>query len=374
MKKGVRMKTMRTKHSAAFKAKVALEALKEQKTSAELAGHYQVHPTQIRHWKSMVIQGLLDIFTDKRKKQELDKDRLILELYQQIGQLKIKLDWIKKSSASSPRERVLLVERDHPAISLSRQAELLGVSRSACYYRPRVDSEEGRLLRLIDEQYTRTPFYGSRRMRAVLVRAGHLVSRKKVQRLMRLLGLEAIYPKPNLSRAHPEHKIFPYLLRGLDINRCNLVWSTDITYIRLRRGFIYLVAIMDWFSRYVLSWELSTGLEADFCVRALEKALALGLPEIFNSDQGSQFTSLQFIGKLQQHPIRISMDGRGRALDNIFTERLWRSVKYEEVYLRDYPTVAEAKQGLGAYFRFYNEERPHQSLGYRTPAEVHGTR
>jgi putative transposase len=227
-------------------------------------------------------------------------------------------------------------------------------------------------MRLIDEQYTRTPFYGSRRIRAVLVRMGHSINRKRVQRLMRIMGLEAIYPKPNLSRAHPDHKIFPYLLKDLDINRCNLVWGTDITYIRLNRGWLYLVAIMDWFSRYVLSWELSTSLEADFCLSALEKALALGLPEIFNSDQGSQFTSLGFIDKLKQYPVRISMDGRGRAMDNIFTERLWRSVKYEEVYLKDYASVPEARQGIRAYFHFYNEERPHQSLGYRTPAEVYG--
>jgi len=229
-------------------------------------------------------------------------------------------------------------------------------------------------MRLIDEQYTQTPFYGSRRMRAVLAKRGYRVNRKRVQRLMRFMGLEAIYPKPDLSRPHPNHEIYPYLLKGLDINRCNLVWGTDITYIRLHRGWLYLVAIMDWFSRYVVSWELSTNLEVDFCLRALDQALAMGRPEIFNSDQGAQFTSLGFIGKLKQYPIRISMDGRGRAMDNIFTERLWRSLKYEEVYLKEYGAVPEARQGIGAYFRFYNEERPHQSLGYKTPAEVYITR
>jgi len=188
---------------------------------------------------------------------------------------------------------------------------------------------------------------------------------------MRLMGIEAIYPKPNTSRADPNHKIYPYLLRDREITRVNEVWGTDITYIRLRHGWLYLVAIMDWASRYVLSWELSTTLEADFCIRALEKALSLTFPEMFNSDQGSQFTSLDFIKKLKEKSIAISMDGRGRAMDNIFTERLWRSVKYEEVYLNDYQTVREAKEGISRYLVFYNQERPHQSLDYRTPGEVY---
>jgi len=227
-------------------------------------------------------------------------------------------------------------------------------------------------MRLIDEQYTRTPFYGSRRLRAVLMRNGHQINRKRVQRLMRLMGLEAIYPKPHLSHRHKDHEIYPYLLRNLPIVRNNQVWGTDITYIRLQKGWLYLVAMMDWFSRYVLSWELSTSLEADFCLRALETALTSRRPEIFNSDQGSQFTSGEFIKKLKQHDICISMDGRGRALDNIFTERLWRSLKYEEVYLKDYESVSAARQGISAYLTFYNQERPHQSLGYQTPAEVYG--
>jgi putative transposase len=226
-------------------------------------------------------------------------------------------------------------------------------------------------MHLLDELYTETPFYGSRRMRAMLLKMGYSVNRKRIQRLMRLMGLEAIYPKPNLSKPHPDHQIFPYLLRGLKIRKNNQVWGTDITYIRLSRGWLYLVAIMDWFSRYVLSWALSTSLEADFCILALEKALTHGLPEIFNSDQGSQFTSGEFIKALRQHPIQISMDGKGRAIDNIFTERLWRSLKYEEVYLKDYKSVAEARQGIQDYLKFYNEERLHQSLSYRTPAEVY---
>jgi putative transposase len=208
-------------------------------------------------------------------------------------------------------------------------------------------------------------------MTAILRREGHEVNRKRIQRLMRLMGLEAIYPKPNLSKGQPENKIYPYLLRDVKISRSNQVWGTDITYIRLSKGWAYLVAIMDWFSRYVLSWKLSISLEGGFCIEALEKALVIGNPEIFNSDQGSQFTSLGFVYKLEQNNIQISMDGKGRAIDNIFTERLWRSLKYEEVYIRDYQNVREAREGISKYMNFYNHERPHQSLGYKTPAEVY---
>ncbi len=263
------------------------------------------------------------------------------------------------------------IEREGNIIPVRRQAKLLGVARSTVYYEPVVDAYTLELMRLIDEEYTKTPFYGSRKITAVLRRKGYRLNRKRIQRLMRLMGIEAIYPKPNTSRADPNHKIYPYLLRDREITRVNEVWGTDITYIRLGHGWLYLVAIMDWVSRYVLSWELSTTLEVDFCIRALEKALSLTFPEIFNSDQGSQFTSVDFIKKLKEKNIAISMDGRGRAMDNIFTERLWRSVKYEEVYLNDYQTVREAKEGISRYLAFYNQERPHQSLDYRTPDEVY---
>jgi len=226
-------------------------------------------------------------------------------------------------------------------------------------------------MNLVDEQYTRTPFYGVPRMTAWLRRQGYGVNHKRIQRLMRLMGLEAIYPKPRLSIPSKEHKIYPYLLKGVSIDRPDQVWGADITYIRLAHGFMYLVAIMDWFSRYVLSWELSNTLETNFCLKALEGALMLSKPEIFNSDQGSQFTSLEFTGRLQTSGITISMDGRGRVFDNIFVERLWRSVKYEEVYLNHYQTVSEARLGLTEYFQFYNTERLHSSLEYRTPEEVY---
>ena len=278
---------------------------------------------------------------------------------------------LKKNLGLSHKERLLLIDKTNKEIPISRQSELLGVSRSSIYYKPLIDQYNLTLMRLIDEQYTRTPFYGSRKMTEFLNRNGHYVNRKRVQRLMRQMGIEAIYPKRNLSRSNPEHKIYPYLLRDLRIDRPNQVWSADITYIRLQRGWIYLVAIMDWFSRYVLSWEVSTSLETDFCLTALDKALSAGRPEIFNTDQGSQFTSNLFTKKLKDRSILISMDGRGRALDNVFIERLWRSLKYEEVYLRDYHSVSEGKHYLKEYMIFYNHERFHQSLGYQTPAEVH---
>ena len=230
-------------------------------------------------------------------------------------------------------------------------------------------------MNLLDEQYTKTPFYGVRKMTAWLNEVKQAeVNVKRIRRLLRMMGLEAIYPKPRLSQATPGHRIYPYLLRGVKIERVNQVWSTDITYIRLQGGFVYLVAVLDWYSRYVLSWEVSTTLETDFCVSALERALVRGQPEIFNTDQGSQFTSQAFTGILQAQKIAISMDGRGRALDNIFVERLWRSVKYEEVYLHDYENVPAAIAGLGKYFPFYNDERLHQALEYQTPAAVYQTR
>jgi putative transposase len=249
---------------------------------------------------------------------------------------------------------------------------VLGLARSSYYYRGAGECEENLLLmRLLDEQYLRTPFYGIRRMTAWLCDLHYAVNHKRVARLMRLIGLEAIYPKPRLSVPGAGHRIYPYLLRDLAITKPNQVWSSDITYIRLRHGFVYLTAVMDWFSRYVLSWELSVTMEADFCLSALNWALSKGKPEIFNTDQGAQFTSHTFSHQLEQRGIRVSMDGRGRCLDNVFVERLWRTVKYEEVYLKDYAHVPQAMNCLSDFFVFYNRERLHQALGYRTPEQVH---
>jgi len=264
------------------------------------------------------------------------------------------------------------VKRNNRRISVYSQCNLIGLARSSYYYRTkRPGKDDQAIMRLIDEQYTKTPFYGVRRITTALRRLGCLVNHKRIARLMRIMGLEAIYPKPRLSKAREEHRKYLYLLRGLSIMRPNQVWSTDITYIRLRSGFVYLAAIMDWFSRYVVSWVLSNTLDTFFCLDMLDNALKVNRPEIFNSDQGSQFTSSDFTGKLEDNGIRVSMDGRGRVYDNIFVERLWRTVKYEEVYLKDYSDMHEAKIYLGLYFDFYNNERPHQSLKNRTPGEVY---
>ncbi len=272
----------------------------------------------------------------------------------------------------SVEQKRALIEPAHPQLSIRRQCALLGLARSTLYDQPLGASAENlQLMRLLDEQYTATPFYGLRRMTAWLRGQGYTVNRKRVARLMRVMGLEAMYPKPRLSQPAAGQMIYPYLLRGVTVERLNQVWSADITYIRLQGGFVYLVAVMDWFSRYVLSWAISITMDTAFCVEALDQALGHGHPEIFNTDQGVQFTSQAFTARLKEGGIRICMDGRGRALDNVFVERLWRTVKYEEVYLRDYQTVWEARHGLAHYFVFYNEERLHQALGYRPPAAVY---
>lgn len=271
----------------------------------------------------------------------------------------------------SGKQRREMVERNHPDLSTVKQCALLDISRSSLYYKAKGPSPEDLvLMKLIDQQYLATPFYGSRRMTAWLKRQGHRVGRKRVRRLMRTMGLQAIYRRPRTSQPGAGQKVYPYLLGGMEISRPNQVWAADITYIPMAKGFLYLVAIVDWYSRYVMAWRLSNTLDADFCLDALGEALGRGKPEVFNTDQGSQFTSDGFTGLLEEHGVRISMDGKGRYTDNIFVERLWRSVKYEEVYLKAYENGKEAKDGLDAYFHFYNAQRPHQALVYRTPAEV----
>ena len=265
-----------------------------------------------------------------------------------------------------------MVEPENPRISVARQCELLGLNRSTIYYRERPPcGDDLELMRRLDEQYTETPFYGYRRMTVWLRGIGYRVNRKRVLRLMKVLGLEAIYPKPNLSKPNKQHLIYPYLLRGLEIGYADKVWATDITYIRMNGGFIYLLVIMDWHSRYVIDFEVSNSLESAVFVETLKRAVQTGKPEIFNSDQGSQFGSIEWIKVLVAGGIKISMDGRGRCFDNIFVERLWRTVKQEEVYLNEYQDVWQAEDRLRKYFEFYNHRRPHQSLGYLTPAEVY---
>jgi putative transposase len=265
-----------------------------------------------------------------------------------------------------------LIEPSHAELSVRRQCALLGLNRSSLYYEPVAETPENlRLMRRIDEQYTACPFYGSRKMTRWLVQQGEAVNRKRVQRLLRLMGLEAIYPKPRLSLAGRGHRVFPYLLRNVRIERADQVWSSDITYVPLPTGFMYLAAIIDWYSRYVLAWRLSNTLDGSFCLEMLEEALSRGQPEVFNTDQGTQFTAEAWTSRLQSAGVAVSMDGRGRCLDNVFVERLWRTVKYENVYLRGYATVPQLHEGLECYFPFYNTERLHQSLDYQTPAAVY---
>lgn len=264
------------------------------------------------------------------------------------------------------------IDHGHSSLSVRRQCQLLGIQRSQLYYEPVPETAENLdLMRRIDEQYLKTPFWGSRNMTTFLQGQGFTVNRKRIQRLMRKMGLEGLAPGPSTSRPAPQHQVYPYLLKDVVIDRPNQVWSSDITYIPMRHGYLYLVAVLDWYSRYVLSWRLSNSMDVEFCVAALDEALDQGTPEIFNTDQGAQFTSRQYTDRLKSHAIEISMDGRGRALDNVFIERLWRSVKYEDIYLKQYESGADCQKGLTQYFKFYSHERPHQSLGNRTPWTVH---
>ncbi|RVU80965.1 IS3 family transposase [Leucothrix sargassi] len=368
------MTKVRKRHNAEFKSKVAALAIKEQKTINELTAEYGVHATQISNWKKQVLAVIPSAFNTKQQDNEQAQQAIIDELHRQLGQVISERDWLKKKFLTATlNARKQLLEPDSKDFSTRKQCELLGINRSSLYYQPKPISKlDITLMNLLDEQYTKTPFYGVKRMTAHLKQLGHPVGQKRVRRLLRQMGLDAIYQHPNTSKPNPEHQVYPYLLRNVPITRCNQVWSTDITYIRLSKGFVYLMAVIDWYSRYVLGWSLSTTLEADFCIDTVGKLLHNGLRcEIFNTDQGSQFTSPRFTTPLIDLGIAVSMDGRGRALDNIFVERLWRSVKYECVYLRQFDTVSQARVGLKEYFEFYNHERLHQSLDYHTPAQVY---
>jgi putative transposase len=361
----------RKSHPAAFKAQVALAAVKGDQTVNELALHYGAHPTLIHAWKKQLLAGAQAVFSSGAKTTGPPEDKTA-ELYEQTGRLKVELGWVKKKRPPSAEAKRGLIEEGHPELSVRRQCELVGLNRSTLYYEPAPETAENlRLMRLIDEQYTRCPFYGSRRIAAWLRSEGHEVNRKRVQRLLRVMGLEAIYPKPNLS-AGRGHNVYPYLLRDVAVERVNQVWSADITYLPLRSGFMYLLATIDWFSRYVIAWRLSNTLDGSFCQEMPEEALGRGKPEVFNTDQGVQFSAGAWAGRLERAGVAVSMDGRGRCLGNVFVERLWRTVKYEDVYLKGYERVPELEGGLRAYFAFYNGERLHQSLGYRTAAEVYG--
>nr|WP_151991793.1 IS3 family transposase [Sphingomonas aurantiaca] len=365
-------KRPRRNHSPAFKAKVALAAVKGEKTLAELAQQYDVHPNLINQWRSRLLEGAADVFGADPTVAEPAVD--VTVLHAKIGELTLANGFFVRCARQgrSVAERKAMIDRGH-ALPLVAQAQQLGISRSSIYYLPRpVANADLAIMRRIDELHLLYPFAGSRMLRDLLRQEGTAVGRLHVATLMRRMRIEAIYRRPNTSKPAPGHKIYPYLLRKLAVTKPNQVWAADITYIPMARGFVYLVAIVDWFTRRVLAWRVSISLDAAFCIEALEEALdRYDKPAIFNSDQGSQFTSTAFTAVLHREKIAISMDGKGCWRDNVFVERLWRSVKYEEVYLNAYASVPEARAGIGRYIGFYNAVRPHSALGGRTPDQLY---
>ncbi|WP_442970201.1 IS3 family transposase [Roseibium sp. FZY0029] len=363
----------RRNFSDAFKAKVALEALRGDKTIQEIAAKYQVHPNQVSTWKRQAVEGMADVLA-RGGKSEGPTEAEVKELHAKIGRLSVENDFLAQGLKKvSPAKKKAMIRRDHPDLSISQQCKLVKLSRAAFYYMPvGVSGATLELMKAIDRAFTKYPFFGSRQIAAYLRRDGIVVGRQRVRRLMAKMGLEAIYKRPRTSQPHPQHKVYPYLLRGMTIGRPNQVWCSDITFIPVKHGFLYLVAIMDWATRKVLSWRLSNTMHADFCVEALNEAIArFGPPEIMNTDQGSQFTGSAWITTLTEAGIRISMDGRGRCMDNIFIERLWRSLKQEAVYLEDLTDGFKAHGVIRNWMKFYNTERPHSALEHKTTREAY---
>ncbi|MEE4016092.1 IS3 family transposase [Roseibium sp. FZY0029] len=363
----------RRNFSDAFKAKVALEALRGDKTIQEIAAKYQVHPNQVSTWKRQAVEGMADVLA-RGGKSEGPTEAEVKELHAKIGRLSVENDFLApRAQEVSPAKKKAMIRRDHPDLSISQQCKLVKLSRAAFYYMPvGVSGATLELMKAIDRAFTKYPFFGSRQIAAYLRRDGIVVGRQRVRRLMAKMGLEAIYKRPRTSQPHPQHKVYPYLLRGMTIGRPNQVWCSDITFIPVKHGFLYLVAIMDWATRKVLSWRLSNTMHADFCVEALNEAIArFGPPEIMNTDQGSQFTGSAWITTLTEAGIRISMDGRGRCMDNIFIERLWRSLKQEAVYLEDLTDGFKAHGVIRNWMKFYNTERPHSALEHKTTREAY---
>ncbi|MCW1755045.1 MULTISPECIES: IS3 family transposase [Rhizobium] len=363
----------RRNHSPAFKAKVALAAIRGEQTLVELSQQFDVHANQIKQWKDQLLEGATGVFGDETKAEPAGPTVDVKTLHAKIGELTLENGFfIRCARQSGIAGRKEMIDRKHK-LSVVRQAKLLGFSRGSVYYLPRpVSDGDLALMRRIDELHLDYPFAGSRMLQGLLRGEGLETGRLHVATLMKKMGIEAIYRRPNTSKPAPGHKIYPYLLRKLAVTRPNQVWAMDLTYIPMARGFVYLCAVVDWFSRRVLSWRLSITMEAAFCIEAVEEALArYGKPEIFNTDQGSQFTSIDFTAVLKKAEIAISMDGKGAWRDNVFVERLWRSIKYEEVYLHAYKTVSEARVGIGRYLTFYNGRRPHSSLDRQTPDQAY---
>ncbi|MDH2349040.1 IS3 family transposase [Bradyrhizobium sp. SSUT77] len=362
----------RRNHSPAFKAKVALAAVKGDRTIAQLAEHFDVHPNQITAWKSQLEGSASDVFGSGGGTPATPTVD-VKSLHAKIGELTLENGFFRRSAHQGGiAERKAMIDREHD-LSITKQAEILRISRGSVYYLPRqVSSADLEIMQRLDRLHLEYPFAGSRMLRGLLALQGCKVGRRHVKTLMLRMGIEALYRRPRTTKPEPGHKIHPYLLRGLEIARPNQVWAMDITYIPMAHGFVYLAVVLDWATRRVLSWRLSITMEAAFCVETLEDALARhGRPEIFNTDQGSQFTGAAFTGLLASHGIAISMDGKGAWRDNVFVERLWRSVKYEEVYLRAYESVSEARNSIGRYLDFYNRRRPHSSLDDRTPDQAY---
>ncbi|MGO7251403.1 IS3 family transposase [Rhizobium leguminosarum] len=363
----------RRNHSPAFKAKVALAAIRGEQTLVELSQQFDVHANQIKQWKDQLLEGATGVFGEEAKAEPAGPTVDVKTLHAKIGELTLENGFfIRCARQGGIAGRKEMIDREHK-LSVARQAKLLGFSRGSVYYLPRpVSDGDLALMRRIDELHLDYPFAGSRMLQGLLRGEGLETGRLHVATLMKKMGIEAIYRRPNTSKPAPGHKIYPYLLRKLAVTRPNQVWAMDLTYIPMARGFVYLCAVVDWFSRRVLSWRLSITMEAAFCIEAVEEALVrYGKPDIFNTDQGSQFTSMNFTAVLKKAEIAISMDGKGAWRDNVFVERLWRSIKYEEVYLHAYKTVSEARVGIGRYLTFYNSRRPHSSLDRQTPDQTY---
>ncbi|MBR1274270.1 IS3 family transposase [Bradyrhizobium sp. AUGA SZCCT0283] len=362
----------RRNHTPAFKAKVALAAVKGDRTVAQLAEQFDVHPNQVTTWKAQLESKAADAFGAGGAGTEQSAVD-VKSLHAKIGELTLENGFFRRSAHQGGiAERKAMIDRKHD-LSITRQAEVLQISRGSVYYLPRpVPDADLAIMRHLDRLHLEFPFAGSRMLRGLLALQGCKIGRRHVKTLMKRMGIEALYRRPRTTKPEPGHKIYPYLLRGMEITRPNQVWAMDITYIPMARGFVYLAVVLDWATRRVLSWRLSITMEAAFCVETLEDAMARhGKPEIFNTDQGSQFTGAAFTGVLASNGIAISMDGKGAWRDNVFVERLWRSVKYEEVYLRAYESVGEARSSIGRYLEFYNGRRPHSSLDGATPDQAY---